>query len=241
MISKSDIKLIRSLERKRERDETGLFIAEGEKIVNELINSGWIVEKIFYKDDIGDELMSRISRLSSPSPVLAVVKQPLISEPLSPVKGKRYLALDSVKDPGNMGTIIRIADWYGIEGIFCSEDCVDIYNPKVVQSSMGSIFRMKIKYTSLVKLIEESRNLTDVYGTFLNGDNIYEISFPESAIIIMGSESFGISSDVGNLTDKRISIPTFNKKGAESLNVAIATAIVCSEFRRSFGVKSQKV
>ncbi len=240
MISKADIKLIRSLERKRERDETGMFIAEGEKIINELIIAGWKVEKIFYKEEIGEEMMSRISLLSSPSPVLAVVKKPTKRELTTPEPRKLYLALDSIKDPGNMGTIIRLSDWFGIDAIFCSEDCVDIYNPKVVQSSMGSLFRIKIEYRSLNKLIESNSGKINILGTFLEGENVYDTQMPESAIIVMGSESFGISPDMEKLIDRKISIPSHKNSGAESLNVAIATAIICSEFRRSSASKFQK-
>lgn len=240
MVSKADIKLIRSLERKRERDEAGLFIAEGEKIVNELVSAGWKIEKLFHKEEIGEEMMSRISLMSSPSPVLAIVKKPIKRELITPVPGKLYLALDSIKDPGNMGTIIRLSDWFGVDAIFCSEDCVDIFNPKVVQSSMGSLFRMSIDYRPLNELAESNSGKVSILGTFLNGENIYNTQLPESAIIVMGSESFGISPALECLIDKKISIPSHINSGAESLNVAIATAIICSEFRRSSASKLQK-
>lgn len=241
MISKADIKLIRSLDRKRERDETGLFVAEGEKIVNELVSAGWRVEKIYYKDEIGEDMMSRISLLSSPSPVLAVVNKPLKRELKTPRSGELCIALESIKDPGNMGTIIRLADWFGIDTIFCSEDCVDIYNPKVVQSSMGSLFRMDIEYRSLNELIISNSENIETLGTFLDGENIYNMHLPESAIIVMGNESTGISHDLEKHINKRIHIPSHSRSGAESLNVAVATAIVCSEFRRSSALKFQKV
>ncbi len=240
MVTKAEINLIRSLNKKRERDETGLFVVEGEKMVDELITAGWEIKLLLKRDEIGEEMMSRISHLSSPSPVLAVVKKPLSHRVIHPLKKGLYLALEAIKDPGNMGTIIRIADWFKIDTIFCSEDCVDIYNSKVVQSSMGSLFRTKLEYTSLERLVIENKGSIDIFGTCLEGDNIYSSSLPDSAIIIMGSESFGISDSLSSLINKRLTIPAFNKEGAESLNVAVATAIVCSEFRRSFASGFQK-
>lgn len=229
MISKNEIKEIKALSQKKFRDETGLFTVEGEKLVAEALASGFEVVKIFRTSEIGEEAMSRISTFSSPSPVLAVVRQKSSSEPLGegPV-----LALDSLRDPGNVGTIIRLADWFGIRSIIASEDTVEIYNPKVVQATMGAIFRVNWRYCNLPEEIRRAGR--SVIGTFLNGSNIYTSELPENAIIVMGSESNGISPEVEALVTDRITIPSFCGCGptSESLNVAVATAITCSEIRR---------
>lgn len=235
MISKAEIKFVRSLAQKKFRDEEGMFIVEGEKMVQEAIASDLEVVSIYRKEDIGEEVMSRITLLSSPSPVLAVVKKPPFCEGTNNIGGVS-LALDSVRDPGNMGTILRIADWFGIERVFCSRDCVELYNPKTVQSSMGAIFRKKVIYTELTSLIEEyTKKNVPVYGTFLDGNNIYSENLEkDNCLIVMGSENNGISDPVSKLISNRILIPPYpaDTRSSESLNVAIATAIVCSEFRR---------
>lgn len=236
MLSNAEIKFLKSLSRKKTRDELGLFVVEGEKMVEEALRSDFIVERVHYIKDIGEEEMSRITLLSSPSPSFAVVRKKDNKETLSINPDKLYLALDSIRDPGNMGTIIRLADWFGIEAIIASDDTTDLYNPKVVQASMGAIFRVKVFYTDLYRLIREESANTEIYGTFLNAPDIYKTSLSESGIIVMGSESNGISENIGNLINNRLYIPSFTKecsKGSESLNVAIAAAIVCSEFRRS--------
>src|SRR3989339_328318 len=240
--SKADIKLIRSLDNKRARESTGLFVVEGEKLYGELIKSDLVVYKVFSRDEITEEMMSKISHLSTPSPILAIVKKPIVKNSQKPLVNKLYLALDSVKDPGNMGTIIRLAEWFGVDSIFCSHDCVDIYNPKVVQSAMGSLFRMDIQYKDLKEVIQNCRPHIPVYGTFLSGDNIYNETLPEGAMVVLGSESFGICKELAQMVDKRVHIPSFSveTKGGESLNVAIAAAVVCSEFRRSSVLKPQK-
>jgi len=233
--SKSEIKLIRSLAKRKNREENGLFVVEGEKLVQEAIESGWDIVAVFTSDEIGEDLMSRITLLSSPSPALAVIKIPKSTSFTSPDLNTLSLALDSVKDPGNLGTIVRLSEWFGIDTIYCSENCVDVYNPKVVQSTMGAIFRTKVVYTDLTKLINELHGKLPVYGTFMNGNNIYNESLPKGALVVMGSESEGISPDIEALIDKRLAIPSFSssKKCSESLNVAIATAVICSEFKRS--------
>ncbi len=240
MISKNEIKLIRSLNRKKYRDEVGLFVVEGEKSVEEALRSGFEVIKVFRISEIGEEAMARITLLSSPSPALALVRKPAVpdvsqiadliaSRPLS-------LALDSIRDPGNLGTIIRLADWFGIGTIFASHDTVDCFNPKVVQASMGSIFRVKIIYSDLLQIVSEFRAAgMQVFGTFLDGRSIYEENLGSSGVIVMGSESNGISPAMEKLVTHRLSIPRFSPASAnapDSLNVAIATAIICSEFRR---------
>ncbi|PKP00521.1 MAG: RNA methyltransferase [Bacteroidetes bacterium HGW-Bacteroidetes-8] len=239
--SKADIKLIRSLDKKRARESTGLFVVEGEKLYGELLKSDLVIYKVFSREEISEEMMSKISHLSTPSPILAVVKKPSVKNDPKPQRGKLYLALDTVKDPGNMGTIIRLAEWFGVDTIFCSLECVDIYNPKVVQSAMGSLFRMNIQYKDLKEVIRQCTPDIPVYGTFLTGENIYYESLPEGAMVVLGSESFGICNELSQMVDKRVHIPSFSieAKGGESLNVAIAAAVICSEFRRSSVLKPQ--
>lgn len=229
-ITKTEIKLIRSLSRRKVRDSEGLFVVEGEKTVQEALESGLEVVKLFRRDEIGEETMRRISFLDSPSPALALVRKPSVDAVKS--FGGLCLALDSVRDPGNMGTILRIADWFGVKSVYASPDSVDCYNPKAVQASMGSVLRVPVNYLPLDSLITGFRNSgVDVFGTFLDGDDIYAQTLPSEALIVMGSESFGISPALP--IEKRLRIPSFsNGRGAESLNVAVATAITLSEFRR---------
>ncbi len=234
--SKSEIKLIRSLAKKKFRDLYNLYVIEGEKIVNEAKTAGKDIVKIFYKDEIGEELMSKITLLSSPSPVIAVVKITPEPELVNPEVGNLYLALDSVRDPGNLGTIIRLSEWFGIDRIYCSHDCVDKYNPKVIQSSMGSALRTKVHYTDLEELIKNKTKSIPVYGTFLDGKDIYKQK-KRNGLIVMGNESKGISPKLSSLIEHKITIPPFsNNKDMDSLNVAIAAAIICSEFRNHFSV-----
>jgi len=231
MLSKNDIKTIRSLSQKKYRDETGLFVVEGEKLVAEVLASGFTVERVVRTDEVGIEAMSRISMLSSPSPVLAVVRKPALSEQKLD-QSSLSLALDGLRDPGNVGTIIRLADWFGIRNIFASEDTVDIFNPKVVQATMGAIFRVKFTYCSLQSLLSGVE--CPVWGTYMEGENIYEADLEKRGVIVMGSEADGISEEVGRLVSRKISIPSFDRGATccESLNVAIAAAITCSEFKR---------
>ncbi len=239
--TKADIKLIKSLDRKRARDLNGKFIIEGEKLLEEALSAGIDIIKVFRRDEIGEDLMSRISLLSSPSPLLAVARKPSERPFEIPEQEELYLALDSIKDPGNMGTIIRLAEWFGVKGIYCSHDCVDVYNPKVVQSTMGSLFRIKISYIDLKEVIIMAKKSIQVYGTFLDGKNIYQTALPKSALVVMGSESNGISPNLEALISNRLHIPSFSKSAncIESLNVAVAASVVCSEFKRSFALQSQ--
>lgn len=235
-ISNIEIKKIRSLSQKKYRQEYGLFVVEGEKMLREVVSSGFIIDSIYRKEEIGEKSMSRISMLSSPSPVLAVVKIPdndelQIKSSLSGLS----LALDSINDPGNMGTIMRIADWFGIKTIYSSPGSVDIYNPKVVQASMGAIFRVKTIYTDLRELTLRYKEAGKcVYGAFLDGEIIYETKLSADGLIIIGNESEGISDDLAKLIDRKIFIPPYPAEAinSESLNAAVATAIICSEFRR---------
>ena len=233
-LSASEIKAIRALSQKKVRDREALFVAEGEKIVAEAIAGGADIVKIYRRDEIGDEQMSRISSQDSPSPVLAVIRKPEQKEAV-PSEGL-FLALDSVRDPGNLGTIIRICDWWGLDGIFASPDTVDQYNPKVVQASMGAIFRKHVTYCSLPRLCADFRaHGFGVFGTFLDGKDLYCEKLESKGLIVMGSESFGISEEVGALCSHRLKIPFYGSgPKAESLNVAIATAVTVAEFRRKF-------
>ena len=249
VLSKNEIKRIRSLSQKKFRDETGLFVCEGEKLVAEAVASGFRVESVYYRDEIGEEAMSRISGLSTPSPVLAVVGMPAGRGAVTPEKALEiirkqdrsmsvpplFLGLDGIHDPGNAGTIIRIADWFGINAVFASSGTVDIYNPKVVQATMGAVFRVKFHYTGLETLCSLlQQEGIPVFGTFLDGENIYgaDLAADGPAMVVMGSESDGISRETARHTDRKLFIPSFGDSGSESLNVAVAAAISCSEFRR---------
>lgn len=234
MISTAEIKTIRSLKDKKFRDSLGMFVVEGEKMVQEAIDSSFEVVKVYDAASIGENAMSRISFLSSPSPVLALVRKPADISQIPEISASgTYLALDGIKDPGNMGTILRIADWYGLDGVFAAEGSVDIFNPKVVQSTMGAIFRVDFHYCKLEKLLR--RDDICVYGTFLEGENIYDAVLDRcgARFIVIGNESAGISDEVAALCSRRITIPSFARgAGSESLNAAVATAITVSEFKR---------
>ena len=234
----NEIKRVRSLREKKFRDESGCFTVEGEKLVAEAVASGWEIESVWRRDEIGDKAMERISSLSSPSPVLAVVRKPATSEPQLPAKGL-FLALDGIRDPGNLGTILRIADWYGIDGVFASHGTVDVYNPKVVQATMGAIFRVPFHYTDIPALCRAWNG--PVYGTFLDGDDIYgkdlETGLERPVLIITGSEADGISPEVAATVSDRLYLPPYppDDPGSESLNAAVATALTLAEFRRRTG------
>lgn len=233
--SKNDIKIIKSLNMKKYRDLEGLFVVEGEKMVSEAQSSGADIAAIYRTAEIGEELMKKMTLLSSPSPALAVIRKPKFEE--EPVGGL-MLALDSVRDPGNMGTILRLADWFGIDRIYASKDCVDIYNPKAIQASMGSIFRKKVNYIDLKKLLQVCRSSSvPVYATTLDGENIHSKKLnKEKALILMGSENNGVSPELLAMVNERLFIPPYPIESlghtSESLNVAIATAIICYEFRK---------
>lgn len=238
--SKADIRLIRSLGQKKFRQEHGLFVVEGEKMVGEaLTQKRYQVEAVYRTSDIGEETMGRMSHLSSPSPALAVLRIPTdgIPDRASALPSGLCLGLDSVRDPGNVGTILRLADWFGIGTVYLSPDCVDLYNPKTVQATMGSIFRQRAVTCDLHALV---RGCTaagiPVYATALDGEDIRSAALDTSrALILMGSERDGLSPALMAAATRRLHIPSFacNPDGAaESLNVAIATAVTCYEFRR---------
>ena len=243
MISKNQLKYIRQLEQKKYRRREGLFVAEGTKVVGDLLQR-YRPEAVFATTDwqapagitpqfVTDDELRRISFLQHPQQVLALFPLPSVNSLPSSVNSELSLALDGVQDPGNLGTIIRIADWFGISTIICSEDTVDAWNPKVVQATMGSIARVNIIYINLPEFLDSLPADFPVYGTFLDGDNIYTQELTNEGLIIMGNEGNGISDAVRAKVNRRLLIPDFHQgETADSLNVAIATAITCSEFRR---------
>ena len=239
MITQAEIKFIKSLSQKKFRDESGLFVVEGEKLVAEALASRFQVEKVYRREEIGEAAMARISALSSPSPALALVRRPEdLQEAQLPGKGL-FLALDGIRDPGNLGTILRIADWFGLDGVFASQDTVDVFNPKVVQATMGAIFRVRFHYTDIPALCQQALKAGGkVYGTFLDGENIYRKTLDNGteapSIIVIGNEANGISDATGACVSERLYIPPFpaDDPGSESLNAAVATAVTVAEFRR---------
>jgi len=241
MLSKNQIKLITSLQQKKYRKQEQLFFAEGVKVVQELLHSNFELQELFTtKQDflsvskdklhaISEAELKKISALATPNSCLAVFKIPKAKEMK---ESGLILALDDVRDPGNLGTIIRLCDWFGIEMLFCSEETVDVYNPKVVQATMGSISRVNVVYGDLESFLIKTK-LT-VFGTFMDGKNIYQESLPNDGVIVMGNEANGISEAVEKLVTDRIAIPRFGDlQITESLNVATATAIILSEFKRN--------
>ncbi|WP_294618841.1 RNA methyltransferase [uncultured Bacteroides sp.] len=246
-LSKNRIKYIRSLELKKNRKADKVFLAEGPKLVGDLLGhfhchfliatAEWLsTHKHLAVEDItevSEEELSRASLLKTPQQVLAVFRQPDETMDISVINRSLCLALDDVQDPGNLGTIIRLADWFGIEHIFCSPNTVDVYNPKTVQATMGGIARVKLHYTSLPELISSLKDVP-VYGTFLDGENMYAQPLSAYGLIVMGNEGNGIGSEVERLVNRKLYIPNYpsERETSESLNVAIATAVVCAEFRR---------
>lgn len=249
MLSKNDIKNIKSLEHKKFRTEKGLFIAEGHKTVLELTakfsctllaaTQDWLdchrnipAERI---ESVTTDELKRASLLQSPQDVLAVFRIPKSEIKMSDTaQNNLVLALDDVQDPGNLGTIIRLADWFGIKDVFCSKGTADIYNPKAVQATMGALARVRVHYTDLKQSIKELPGSVPVYGTFLDGEIIYDTKLSANGVIIMGNEGNGITPEIKQSVTHKLYIPNWPKGAptSESLNVAIATAIVCSEFRR---------
>lgn len=232
MLTKNQIKLIRSLSIKKNRQKYGLFIVEGEKLVNEVLKSDWKVEVIYATKEwsgqdaitISNYDLKKISSLKTPNKVLAVVK---IKKSSLEINTNTVLALDGVKDPGNLGTIIRVADWFGVTNIICSDDCVDYLNSKVVQSSMGSFTRVNLHYTSLIHAFKKYSDYK-LYMTVLNGTPLSEMTITDKKIIVMGNESNGITQEILELGSEKITIPKSEFSKAESLNVSIAAAIILS-------------
>lgn len=245
MVTKNQKKLIRSLKQKKNRLRHGLFVAEGVKVINEFLDASIPLEQLFvieehhdlflktsasYISFINHNELSQLSFLATPQKAIAIFKIPApINNPSN--KGI-HLILDGINDPGNLGTIIRLCDWFGIENLVCSENTVDCYNPKVVQSTMGSLTRVSISYTNIKNYIQTTD--LPVVGTFMEGENIYKTKLPEQGIIVMGNEANGISEEIKTLITQKITIPRFGElQQTESLNVATATAIILSEFKRN--------
>ena len=249
MLSKNKTKLIASLSHKKYRDESGLFVAESTKLVLDLLpcmhcvllvaTSEWLQAHSGLKADetvetTADELR-KISSQKSPQGVLALFRKPDYTYSFGELKSRLSLALDDVQDPGNLGTIIRVADWFGIRDIFCSPHTADAYGVKTVQATMGALARVKVHQFELTDFLKQcAEKEIPVYGTFMNGENIYKKKLDENGIIVMGNEGNGISANIENLISKRLLIPNFpeGQDSSESLNVGIATALVCAEFRR---------
>ena len=240
MITRAEILDIKSLATKQGREDLGAFIAEGEKLVGEIRNSSLRIRRILQTKPIftdgeliSEKEMERISQLKSANSVLAVVELPKHKLSLANPTKNLVLCLDRIQNPGNLGTIIRLADWFGISDIVCSEDTADCFNPKVVQATMGAILRVRVHYTNLAKWLSAQGD-TKVYGTFLEGENIYNAQLAKSGVIVMGNEGQGISAEVAKCVSHKLLIPPYpaDRCGSESLNVAVATAVICSEFRR---------
>ena len=240
MLSKNQIKLITSLQQKKQRFANQMFFAEGIKVIQELLESNFELVHLYTTQNDFEQVSSvkkvivdktdlkKISALSTQNTCLAVFEIP--TEKKIDESGL-IIALDSIRDPGNLGTILRLCDWFGIAQLICSKETVDIYNPKVVQATMGSIARVSVNYVDLETFVSQTK--LAVFGTFMDGNNIYKTELPQEGIIIMGNEANGISMELEKLIKKRLSIPRFGTiQKTESLNVATATAIILSEFRR---------
>ena len=240
MLSKNQIKRITSLQQKKYRNEYQLFIAEGIKVIQELFQSQYIAEHFYTTNPdlsisaapipeiIAESDLKKISCLKTPNDCLAVFRIPK-PKPIN-LTGL-VVCLDDVRDPGNLGTIIRLCDWFGVKTLFCSEESVDVYNPKVVQATMGSISRVNVVYGNLEQFLTDAK--LPIFGTFMDGASIYIEKLPTEGIVVMGNEANGISKPIENLVSKRIAIPRFGElQATESLNVATATAIILSEFKR---------
>ena len=241
MVIKNQINLISGLHQKKQRFANRLFFAEGVKVIQELLQSNFELEHLYTtlndfeevqtskRTLINDQELKKISTLSTPNTRLPVFKMPQETEILN---SGLILALDDIRDPGNMGTIMRLCDWFGIKQIVCSKETVDIYNPKVVQATMGSITRVNVSYVDLKTFVSQTK--LPVFGTFMDGENIYQSNLPQDGIIIMGNEANGISAEIEKIVTSRLTIPRFGElQKTESLNVATATAIILSEFKRN--------
>lgn len=242
MVSKNQIRLITSLQQKKYRKQHGLFLAEGVKVIQELLQSSFELFHVYVTDTllfpeiavnqktlVSAVELKKISALTTANNCLALFKIP---NPKELVANDTVMVLDDIRDPGNLGTILRLCDWFGIKNVVCSNETVDVFNPKVVQATMGSITRVNVHYIDLETFLATVK--LPVYGTFMDGENIYKANLPQNAIIVMGNEANGISSAVEKFVSRRISIPRFGDlQQTESLNVATATAIVLSEFKRS--------
>ncbi|QZE13117.1 RNA methyltransferase [Halosquirtibacter laminarini] len=251
-ISKNRIKYIKQLSQKKHRKQEQKYIAEGAKIIEDLILAGQSMETIYADPDayqrlssiaskasiqivnVDNESIHKASALSTASNAIAIIPIKQETLDMTAIKNNLTIALDNIQDPGNLGTIIRIADWFGIDTILCSKNTVDVFNNKVIQATMGAITRIKVHYVDLQDCLKSATDLhMPIYGTFLKGDNIYTKSLNNHGIIVMGNEGKGISEEIEAIVNNKITIPSFRQeKGSESLNVAMATSIICSEFKR---------
>ncbi|HIZ26123.1 RNA methyltransferase [Barnesiella sp. An55] len=247
MLSKNQIKRIQSLARKKGRRDEGCFIAEGNKLVEDtweafecdllLATRRWIEShpQACYRQvqEVTDQEMAKVSQLTTPADVMAIYRIPRYRLDVEALRHELVLALDTVQDPGNLGTIVRLADWFGIRHIVCSPETADLYNPKVVQATMGALARVRLYYTPLAQFLEAMDRNT-VYGTFLDGTDIYRSALSSHGVIVMGNEGNGISPELEPYIGSRLYIPSYpaGQPTSESLNVAVAAAITCAEFRR---------
>lgn len=238
MLSKNQIKLITSLKQKKYRQQHGFFVVEGIKVINELLQSHLELHALYttesFNIDAKEEILiseadlKRISFQTTPNKALAIFKIP---KPQAINSNQLIVALDDVRDPGNLGTIIRLCDWFGVTDLVCSNETVDCFNPKVIQSTMGSITRVNVSYVDLQSFLKDAK--VPIFGTFMEGDNVYKTTLPSQGILVMGNEANGISEAVEAMITQKITIPRFGHlKATESLNVATATAILLSEFKR---------
>ncbi len=249
MLSKKQIQSVRALHQKKFRDQSATFIVEGPKLLDDLFKSEFEIKQIFATADwaashaaIGGRFpeiikvspaeLSRISLLKTPNQVLAVVASPHYDIHDFTMPDDFVLVLDGISDPGNLGTILRTADWFGMSRIICSSDCVELFNPKVVQAAMGSVFRVQVYYTDLVAFFDRYAEIP-VYGTFLKGNNIYREVFPSQGFLVVGSESHGVSTALAEKITKALHIPA-DRSQAESLNASVAAALCCSEIKRDY-------
>ena len=250
MLSKALQKRIASLENKKQRRESGLFVAEGSKTVLDLIAAGVVPEKVIATVnwlaenclntgieviEVELEEMKRISFQQTPQGVMGIFRQPQYDTDTTTPQRELCLALDNVQDPGNLGTIIRIADWFGIENIFCSTGTADIYNPKTIQATMGAIGRVRVHYVDLAEMLASLKGKAPIYGTFLDGEVVYTKRLEKHGVIVMGNEGNGIGDECSRHITERLLIPSYpeGRATSESLNVSVATAIICNEFRRN--------
>ncbi|MBC7865206.1 MAG: RNA methyltransferase [Bacteroidia bacterium] len=253
MLSKNHTKFIQSLHLKKNRETEGIFIAEGKKTVSEILASDWEIIEILASESflnghashIGDrnikttaissEELKKISALSQPDDAFLLCKIPAQNPDHKKLKGDLVLYLDGIRDPGNLGTIIRVCDWFGVQSVFCSRDCTELYNSKTIQASMGSFLRVNVFYEELEDVLRNCSSVgieLPVYGAFTEGENVFGLKEWEPGILIIGNEANGISEKNKELISKTVSIPSFSKKAPESLNAAIATSILVAEYRR---------
>ena len=248
MLSKNKIKFFNSLKLRKYRNKHKLFIAEGEKITKDFIDSGFFAQYIITVSDnldfdinpdtelilVKQDELKKITDLKTASELIAIFEIPEYDIDYNNLKNELTLFCDGIQNPGNLGTIIRTADWFGIKNVICTQDTVDVYNSKVVQASMGAIGRVKVHYVDKLNFFNKLEAGIFVYGTFLNGENLYEINLEKNGIIIIGNEGSGISKELNEYITKKINIPNFSKEAnkSESLNASIATAVICAEFRR---------